>query len=1219
MSTSQEQDELPPSSSKKRALVPSIMCDASFSTTDLNRGLLSEPIVEIISPGQPPSHPSQQQPLQLVDARILTSLVAPRPGLLTVHQEQTAAGGDRGGGLLSIGGGGAPSSRNASTTSTSAVGAVGSSSRSRTSTSTSRTSSTTMTGRNTTEDTKNQEDWFCLRRSKPLPCLPEMPNFVCGGVIFLLVSLLALTFVLPIGIQIVVDHSTVDVISLGMLDPLPDSVRLQTRMRLTPAVKGCSASLDAFKMTMHLVEKNMIPPRPSTTTTRIKRGQALLPQQEVGNVDGVRTSTTTRGQGLLPQQADVGNAGVSRTTGDVRTSTTLGRNIVQRDGAGPRKHVDDVEEVEDGGGLGNRRDGEIHLHEHEEQQENKRVEKAPLADEIAPEEEEALNTFKKASEDHGTEIGSFEMHPLELDGNAVEIAVDKRLKILNAKNLVEMGNLLLQSKKFQIRVLGHTRLHKFGLSYSLTFDQTIEMEGLNNLEGVIQLKTFDLPGEAPDGKSILVDATADIENPTNYTLALGHEIKLATLYEGYSMATITLTDFVLKPGVTKTVKVKGLFFPENLTSAAGFLSQYMQGGDKLLYLQAKGLDINFKNYRTGDIFHVPWFTDLVKQMRSSTGMHPVDGRKFVRGVDISEIGFEVLAEDALSVWGNLDIDFRIPFARFKYAITELEAELKVGQRGIDSSIAKTPMMPVQYIPHPQDHSGTLRIKLTKSPVQLLNVSAFNDLLYDVYQSEAVFLQLSGTGSAVMSSVLSDAWYVPNIPLQVETSIKGWNRFKSGISVKGIDILPQGTTDRRVHIKATIELDNDTPLAAKLSYLPAYLIARHEAEQCRIGEDEDKHDSLVAVEGQEHQDEVCTSVAQDVSLGMVEAFDQSLPANSLAKLHGTIFSDKDSDGTWPHSETSRSRGRSRMGLPVLPEHVHEVTEPQQESSSYHTRGRGRSKSRSSTSRSSTSSTTVSITLPSSSMEENNYTSPSIVQDTLEQLLGKHLSNETVNAYAAAATDALWKNLSFLDPFTRKLNHVPVSIPGRSKNLITWVQAVLSADVLLLKLEALLTIENTFSAALLVKKAVGMVYVGDDQDLLFGSVNVTFPGDGWLIGAKSNSTSDTISGDILLTECVLHPLTCGAALEHLLGTTYARVQVHLVAQVESKFELAVNATERNVPLSLHKQGTADALRLLTRPPRTPRSKQNENISSKLHRPTPKKERTRELPAAAQELWI
>lgn len=192
---------------------------------------------------------------------------------------------------------------------------------------------------------------------------------------------------------------------------------------------------------------------------------------------------------------------------------------------------------------------------------------------------------------------------------------------------------------------------------------------------------------------------------------------------------------------------------------------------------------------------------------------------------------------------------------------------------------------------------------------------------------------------------------------------------------------------------------------------------------------------------------------------------------------------------------------------------------------------------------------------------------VIMPVLERLLGDHLSNRTVAATACGAYEELWKNLTFLVPVSKRLKDIQVRIPGRRRNLLSWVQILLGPQVILLKLQAVMSLENTFSASLLVKTAYGVVYAGDNQDILFGSVNVTFAGDGWLVPAKSNATSEPVTGELLLQACVQRPLDCGKVVEQLFGNTLATLDVSMTALVEGKFKITVNATERNVPLSLH----------------------------------------------------
>ncbi|CAD7967890.1 unnamed protein product [Amoebophrya sp. A120] len=1049
----------------------------------------------------------------------------------------------------------------------------------------------------------------------------EVQNYLLISSILCILALLSVVLFIPLGIQQVVNRSSVSILSMSLTSPSLTTMKLASVMQLHPSVSGLSATLDGFEVTMRLA--------------RNERG----------------------------------------------SSQQLSEKINRR------------------------------------------------------------TTTPKDDKDESDAIGTFQQPSIYLSGGpgAIEVPVESNFTITNQENMVKLGALLLASKRLKIRVTGATRVKKFNgwVNYGVAFDQTVELVGLNHLKNVIDLKTFELPGEVEidDGeddtsatssssastsssrgtrskkkkkKVLSVKASADINNPTNYTLALGYKLKLQCLYKNTSMSYVELENFTLTPGITKNVTVTGIFNPENLDVAADFLAEFVNGtgkettsstpgggiassssddrhheadlnlvadpdaekmhsqaralpprrstsgaGQQLqgpaghqldadpseskVFLDAKGVSITFYNETAAKIgkdpeYKIPWFSKLVESMTSSTGLTKVNGREFVQGVNITEIGFNVPGGvDNLSAFGELQINFKIPFAKFDYAITNLGANMTVRLKSdAVNAVAEMPLTKIEYLPNKTDHSGVLKIKMPSSKVQLQNVTAFNNLIYSIYNEKSVELELGGVGSATMSSCLSSKWQLHSIPLLVQTKIQGWNRFagNGGIKVKDIDILPEFTDEHNVNVAATIELENQTPLSAKLGFLPAHLIVTNEDYPLKDG---------------------------SVSLGTVQAYEVGLKSWSLNRIRGNIVVDKRSNGTWPHGVDERTRPSASMrsitaprpGFDVyqqghenrnlmLRDHVQNLVKTALQNtgvletggpaqalqlqsiprmflpptpttlsgpvSADHTGAEGGQLLPSSTSAFAEAPAAAAseyhrsrlpppsaTALPAASASASNIggiisngnsnskplstRSKDVITPVLEKMLGMHLSNRTVtNAFACGAYEKLWQNLTFLQPVTKKLTDISVSVPGHEKNLLSWIQVLLGPQVIFLKLQALLTIENTFSSALVVKNAYGLVYVGDTQDLLFGSVNVSFvnaTSAGWYIPAKKNATSDPIWGQILLQECVTHPITCGKVLQQLIGNTLATLSVELTAAVEGKFELTVNATEKNVPMSLHQK--------------------------------------------------
>ncbi len=122
---------------------------------------------------------------------------------------------------------------------------------------------------------------------------------------------------------------------------------------------------------------------------------------------------------------------------------------------------------------------------------------------------------------------------------------------------------------------------------------------------------------------------------------------------------------------------------QQLQGRPGHQLDAVDPSENKVFLDAKGVSITFYNETAAKIgkdpqYKIPWFSKLVESMTSSTGLTKVNGREFVQGVNITEIGFNVPGGvDNLSAFGELQINFKIPFAKFDYAITRLGANMTV--------------------------------------------------------------------------------------------------------------------------------------------------------------------------------------------------------------------------------------------------------------------------------------------------------------------------------------------------------------------------------------------------------------------------------------------------------------------------------------------------------------------------------------------------------------
>jgi len=115
---------------------------------------------------------------------------------------------------------------------------------------------------------------------------------------------------------------------------------------------------------------------------------------------------------------------------------------------------------------------------------------------------------------------------------------------------------------------------------------------------------------------------------------------------------------------------------------------------------------------------------------------------------------------------------------------------------------------------------------------------------------------------------------------------------------------------------------------------------------------------------------------------------------------------------------------------------------------------------------------------------------------------------------------------------------------------------------------MTVNNSFHAPLVLVFALGRVYAGPNQDLFLGYMNTSLPDGGWHIPAMSEVVSPRLQSEVVLEACVHSPATCIEAL-----ITVARnddpctVKMEIEMYANGLYHTKVNATEINVPLSMH----------------------------------------------------
>merc|ERR1712194_804100 len=204
----------------------------------------------------------------------------------------------------------------------------------------------------------------------------------------------------------------------------------------------------------------------------------------------------------------------------------------------------------------------------------------------------------------------------------------------------------------------------------------------------------------------------------------------------------------------------------------------------------------------------------------------------------------------------------------------------------------------------------------------------------------------------------------------------------------------------------------------------------------------------------------------------------------------------------------------------------------------------------------------------SISIDSYEHPGLVERTFRSTMHGFLSNQTIYGEGRGAWEKLPSHLQFTQPFVRDVKVPSLRLLPHDGNLLTWVHLYAGAGIVEMHADVTMTVNNSFHAPLVLVFALGKVYAGPKQDLFLGYMNTSLPDGGWHIPAMSEVQSPRLQSEVVLQECVHNPATCiGALITVAKNKEPCRVEMEIEMYANGLYHTKVNATEINVPLSMH----------------------------------------------------
>ncbi|KAF9161125.1 hypothetical protein DFQ26_004865 [Actinomortierella ambigua] len=358
-----------------------------------------------------------------------------------------------------------------------------------------------------------------------------------------------------------------------------------------------------------------------------------------------------------------------------------------------------------------------------------------------------------------------------------------------------------------VKTLSKATVKAFGLSIKdLKIDKMLPMNGLSNFANV-QLQSFDLPRDAPEGAHIYI--RAEIPNPSPIGMTLG-TITFDLSYKTAYLGQVTAKGVTLIGGQPMMLVCEGVLLkqtdPVHLEELSELISNYL--GDIPSMASAQGVSV----FPDG-VNQVSWITNAITSTKMTIPIKAVQKLEVIKDIEIKDMDLSITAANPWmpTVTSTaVRASFKIPFS-IGINITDLgNTVLRMAYQGQEFTLITTATWN-RTMSDMANNKIVFTIPPTQVTIQEAGQDAFQKFLTSVTQQDASTLEVMGAARGVADTSLGTV--VLHVPLKTSVQLQGINFSAAKPTVSDIKVT-NGTTEG-VTITANIAMVNPSIFSVSL--------------------------------------------------------------------------------------------------------------------------------------------------------------------------------------------------------------------------------------------------------------------------------------------------------------------------------------------------------------------------------------------------------------------
>ncbi|KAI0298570.1 hypothetical protein BC826DRAFT_1096594 [Russula brevipes] len=410
-------------------------------------------------------------------------------------------------------------------------------------------------------------------------------------------------------------------------------------------------------------------------------------------------------------------------------------------------------------------------------------------------------------------LGRFNLDPLKAKNKRAGINQTTDFTITDQEAFGLFTQYMITSHNFTWRLRSddlHVRALAFPVSKGISFKKDMTLNGINNFEGNVVLKEFQLPSDSPEGGINFYSVTT-LTNPSPFELNLG-TVVFNLLYDNVYLGQGTGTNTTIAPG-TNDIALSGRLVTHNdskeeLAVVGQLFTQYINSDTSLVVAQGVSTLQN-------DNTTISW---LSMGLQALTLNLPFKSPTPISPIRSISIGSMSLAFSEAQPWApvanshSVQASMHLPFG-FNVEIDKIENAFNISRNGTVVAGLTTPLGASTSNIHvlgSTSTEGTINITIESTPLSIVDsskppFSAFNAELTDL---DYEHFQLEGYASAVANMSIGTLTLNP-IKFNVSSGLWGLKGLKGLVSIDGVDVL--GGTQDALSLGTNVTIDNPSNL------------------------------------------------------------------------------------------------------------------------------------------------------------------------------------------------------------------------------------------------------------------------------------------------------------------------------------------------------------------------------------------------------------------------